>query len=77
MEAEIQVTDDGGLEWSGNSGDPRKWSYLNKILKEGRSKRLNVLNVDVSKREDSIMDHGVLVSNWVNTGKEKDRRHLL
>lgn len=36
MEAEIQVTDYGGLEWSGDSGDPVKWSYLNKILKENQ-----------------------------------------
>lgn len=33
--------------------------------------------MDVSKREDSGVNHGVLVSNWVNAGKEKDHRYLL
>ena len=44
---------------------------------EGKSKRVDVLNVDVSKRKDSIMSRGVLVRSWVNAGKEKDHTFLL
>lgn len=49
-----------------------KWSYFDY---EGESKGLNdELSVEVSKREDSKMNHRFSVSNWVNAGMRKRER---
>lgn len=36
MEAEAQVRDDGGLDWSGTGADPVGCSLLDRIVKENQ-----------------------------------------
>lgn len=63
---------DGGLDEGDNGKDPVKWSYFDY---EGESKGLDdELNVGVSKRVDSKMNHGFSVSNWVNVSMRKRER---